>query len=99
MNKPLAFLEDAIAEGRSAWEWYADRSAKAAQRFQDALDKAWNEILEDPRRWPTYLHGTQYYPIRRFPYLVVFRETSTAIEILAIAHAHRKAGYWKRRLE
>ena len=53
MNKPLAFLEDAIAEGRSAWEWYADRSAKAGQRFQDALDKAWNEILEDPRRWPT----------------------------------------------
>jgi plasmid stabilization system protein ParE len=99
MNKPLFFLEDAVAEGRNAWEWYKDRSPKAAQRFQDALDKGMEEIQENPARWPSYLHGTQFYLIRRFPYLIVFREASTTIEIIAVAHTHRKEGYWKRRLD
>jgi plasmid stabilization system protein ParE len=99
MNKPLIFLDDAVEEGRHAWKWYEDRSRKAAQRFQDALVKGLEEIHENPARWPTYLHATQYYPIRRFPYLIVYRETPSSIEILAIAHAHRKEGYWKRRLE
>lgn len=98
MNKPLAFLDDAVAEGRHAWEWYAERSPAAAQRFQEALEGGWDEIHSDPARWPRYLHGTQYYQIPRFPYLIVFRETLATIEILAIAHAHRKEGYWKRRV-
>jgi hypothetical protein len=36
--------------------------------------------------------------LRRFPFAIVYREKQDAIQILAIAHGHRRPKYWKRRL-
>ena len=98
MVKPLHFHPQAFAEGRAAWEWYAAQSKNAANRFQDELIRAITIIQEEPRRWPEYILGTRVYQLRRFPYLVIYRENNSSLEILAIAHGHRKEGYWKRRL-
>ena len=97
MSKPLQVLDEAADEGRDAYQWYLDRSPRAAERFQKEIDRAIEEIGNEPDRWPEYVHGTRYFPLRRFPYLVVFRETAAAIQVIAIAHSHRKEGYWKRR--
>ena len=35
--------------------------------------------------------------MRRFPYLIVYRTTSTAIQVVAVAHGRRRPGYWKTR--
>jgi len=35
--------------------------------------------------------------LRRFPYSVVYTQDGPDILVLAIAHQHRKPGYWKRR--
>jgi len=36
--------------------------------------------------------------LRRFPFLIVYREVSDVIEIVALAHGRRKPFYWKQRL-
>jgi hypothetical protein len=36
--------------------------------------------------------------VMRFPYHVVYLETSGNLRILAIAHDRRKPGYWMKRL-
>ena len=36
--------------------------------------------------------------MRRFPYLIVYRVTASAIQVVAVAHARRRPGYWKTRL-
>jgi hypothetical protein len=36
--------------------------------------------------------------LHRFPYLVVFREQTSGVEIIAIAHGHRRPGYWRNRV-
>lgn len=36
--------------------------------------------------------------IRRFPYGLVYRAEPDAILIVAVAHLHRRPGYWRRRL-
>ena len=97
MAKPLQFLAEAADEGHEAWQWYLKRSPRAAQRFQQEIDRAIDEIGKQPDRWPEYVHGTRYFPLRRFPYVVVFRETDAAVQIIAIAHSHRREGYWRRR--
>jgi hypothetical protein len=33
-----------------------------------------------------------------YPYFVVFRELPRKIEIIAVAHAKRRPGYWLKRL-
>jgi hypothetical protein len=35
--------------------------------------------------------------MRRFPYLVVYREVSTGLQVIAVAHGRRRPGYWKNR--
>lgn len=98
MAKELQILEEAIDVARAAYEWYSERSAKAAERFQQAFELAMERIREDASRYPSYLHGTRYYQIRRFPYLVVYRELELVIQVIAVAHGHRREGYWKGRM-
>jgi plasmid stabilization system protein ParE len=92
--EPIWLHPEAIAEGRAARVWYAARSPEAADAFMVELDLAIRQIDGGPRHWPLYLGGTRRYLLHRFPFFIVFRETSTRIEVVAIAHARRQPGYW-----
>ncbi len=87
----------AVSEARRAYRWYLRRSARAARRFQTALETALEQIAQTPDRWPIYLHGTRYRLLRRFPFIVVYRQLPGRLQVLAIAHSKRRPGYWARR--
>jgi toxin ParE1/3/4 len=78
-------------------EWYLDRSFLAASKFVDAVTRGIDLIVEAPHRWLAGSHGTRRFLLQRFPFAIVYRELPTAIQVLAIAHARRKPGYWKQR--
>ncbi len=94
----LDFHPAAISESRKAFLWYRQRSHTAAESFRVALEFAVEQITLTPDRWPTYFHGTRYRPMRRFPYLVVYRIHPDVVQVVAVAHAKRRPGYWFRRL-
>ena len=85
---------EAIREARAAREWYNSWSDEVAEAFMTEMDSAIEEIGMGPRHWPNYLGQTRRYLLRRFPFFVVFREANDRIEILAVAHARRRPGYW-----
>jgi toxin ParE1/3/4 len=95
---PVELHPLAIAEARAARRWYARRSPEAAERFVAELDRAIDAIGSNPAICPSYLHGTRVRRLRRFPYLVIFRQTTTALQVLAVAHGKRRPGYWKKRI-
>jgi toxin ParE1/3/4 len=95
----LEFLEEAVAEAQAAHDWYAGRSQNAAGRFMDELDQVLSKITEDPGRWPKFYKSARYAQMRRYPFLVIFRKRADFIEVIAVAHAKRKPGYWKKRLK
>jgi plasmid stabilization system protein ParE len=66
-------------------------------RFAEELEAALGRIVEAPRRWPLHLHGTRRIPVLRFPHLVLYREESTRILVVAVANGRRRPGYWKAR--
>lgn len=37
------------------------------------------------------------YPLRRFPYSLIYRATVDGIHILVVGHQHRRPGYWRGR--
>lgn len=94
----IEFHRRAIFEANAAWRWYQQRSQFAARGFLDELDFAVSEFSTDPERWPDYLHGTQCFKLRRYPYVVVFVQGSAQIEVVAVASTSRRPGYWRRRL-
>jgi toxin ParE1/3/4 len=88
----------AIIEARVARRWYARRSASAAHHFFAELEHGVAQITAAPQQWPTYLGGTRVYRLRRFPYLIVYREVVGAVQVIAVAHSRQKPGYWRKRL-
>jgi plasmid stabilization system protein ParE len=96
-DKPLEFHEEAAAEYEAAIDWYFERSRVAASKFAAEVNKALDLISQAPHRWPTHAHGTRRFLLRHFPFAVVYRNTPSAVQIIAMAHGRRRPGYWKGR--
>ena len=99
MTRPPEFLDQALEEAEDAARWYAERSLTAAALFSEEIDAAVRAIEQAPVAWPGCDHGTRRFLLRRFPYNVVYRVEPGHVVIIAIAHAHRRPGYWTDRLE
>ena len=93
----VRFHPEAATEYIDAHSWYAARSAAIADRFEAAVAKGVQRIVEAPNRWPNYDVTHRKLLLRRFPYLLIYREAAVHIWIVAVAHAYRRPGYWKRR--
>jgi plasmid stabilization system protein ParE len=97
-RKPVVLHPAALAEAEAAAEWYRRRSERAAAGFLDELDRAIEQISSSPKRFAIFEFGTRRMLLRRFPYLVVFRESVTQVEVVAVAHGYRRPGYWRDRI-
>jgi toxin ParE1/3/4 len=95
--RPINFSPAAAAEAEEAQAWYATESPAAASRFAKALARAIDRIRDEPTRWPHYMHRTRRYRLKKFPFIVVYRNRRDRIDILAVSHTSRRPGYWSRR--
>lgn len=89
---PLAADEAQAAERR-----YREQNETASGRFQRELDRAIGRISEQPDVGSPYLGNTRRVLLRRFPFFVVYRVRGGDLEIVAVAHARRRPGYWRAR--
>jgi len=88
----------ALEEVEAATDWYAQRSRRAAERFLEELDLAMDQIARNAAQYPLREFGTRRMVLRRFPFVIVFREALAGVEIIAVAHGRRRPGYWRDRL-
>ena len=93
-ERPFLFHPEARQDFVEAIEWYAERSLNAARAFQEAVKSAGLAISKAPELWPTYMHGTRRYLLKRFPSAIAYRLTEAQIQIIAVAHGSRRPGYW-----
>ena len=95
MAKAIEFLEGARTDFDQSFDWYAERSARAAINFSLAVDKAIEAITPEPARFPSTYAGCRYCMLKRYPFTVVFRDEVDRLVIVAVAHAKRRPGYWR----
>jgi plasmid stabilization system protein ParE len=85
-----------------AARWYEAHHVGLGIEFLDAIDTAVARIAETPRMGslvPGVPDQTiRRRAVRRFPYHVVYMELSDRLQVLAVAHARRRPGYWVGRL-
>jgi len=82
--------------------WYDERVAGLGVRFLTEVEAAFARIDEMPLLGPPWLHrrvppGVRRMFVRSFPYSAVYI-VEPRLVVVAIAHAHRRPGYWKVRL-
>lgn len=68
-----------------------------SESFVEELDRAIRLIRSTPLRWPKFRSGTRRFLMRRFPFSVVYRLEPDAVIVIAVAHARRRPGYWRKR--
>jgi plasmid stabilization system protein ParE len=94
----LAYHPSSESEIESAHDRYRRQSLQAGDGFYEELIPALDHIRDHPNLCSRYLFGTQRLVLSRYPYSIVFRERLHDIQIVAVAHAKRRPGYWSKRL-
>ncbi|MBX9791997.1 MAG: type II toxin-antitoxin system RelE/ParE family toxin [Pirellulales bacterium] len=96
--REVHFHRLAVDELRGAMQWYAQRSVAARDRFRAAIFEAVERIAANPELPSPLVAHYRYVRPRRFPYLIVYEIRSDGTPfVVAVAHASRRPGYWRKR--
>lgn len=92
----------AASEARHAELWYESREPGLGDRFTTALGRAFDRLRENPDVGLVCLRRRSGADVRRillhrFPFAVFYTVIGHNVEVVAIAHAKRRPGYWKKR--
>ena len=88
--KPLEIHPEALAELKSALSWYLERNETAAVKFAAELDRAMDLLIATPQRWPTGEHDSRKIRPAPLPVCHFLSGEEAVIQVLAIAHGHRR---------
>lgn len=94
----FAFHPDAEREFDEAVAYYENCQPGLGMEFAAEVYAAIRRILRYPQAWATLSPGTRRCLTNRFPYGVVYEVKADTIRVVAIAHLHRRPGFWRERL-
>jgi hypothetical protein len=92
------FLKPALLELREAVAAYNEIRPGLGDELRDEVDAALDRIEFWPHAWSRASKRARMCRTKRFKYIVVYVPLEHEIIIVAIMHASRRPGYWKRRL-
>jgi plasmid stabilization system protein ParE len=77
-----------------ALDFYSKEAGRlVSQRFFSEFERVANLLVEHPGLGTPTVRGRRVFPLRFFPYSVVYREMEGCIRIVIVRHQHRKPGY------
>ena len=84
-------LADAVA-------FYRERAGTAlARTFLSEFERVVTLLMQNPEIGTHASGQFRIYPLRRFPYSVVYRSANEGLRILVVGHQHRRPSYWRGR--
>jgi toxin ParE1/3/4 len=96
--KPVKFHPQAEGELAESIDFYNGRIPGLGSDFLAVVKFVSRQVQANPLRRPLRRDGTRQANLPRFPYAIIYRDQPDRIEILAVAHAARRPGYWQNRL-
>lgn len=77
-----------------ALDFYSEQAgAVVAEHFLAEFERVAKLLVEYPDLGTPTTRGRRTFPLKVFPYLVVYRNLESSIRILIVRHQHRKPGY------
>ena len=87
--------EKDIAEAAAFYE--SEGSSKLAAMFVAEIKRAVNVLLEFPGLGTPRANGRKFFPVRVFPYSLIYRQTKDGIYILVVRRHRRRPGFGSQR--
>lgn len=103
MSKAIRLEDEASAELNDAARWYEERQSGLGQRYLENVHSTFRQLPQYPHAGvrlplvPSDLNIRRV-PVLRFPYSIVYIETTDAIRVLAVVHDRQRPGYWLQRV-
>lgn len=94
----VRFLEVAEIELDQAISWYESQAPGLGGAFLIEVLSAVERVSSYPDAWHPLEEGLRRCRLNRFPYGLIYAVENSDILVLAVAHLHRKPGYWRDRL-
>jgi toxin ParE1/3/4 len=96
--KPAVFHEEATAELDEAVAYYEQRNRGLGLDLLSVVKESVFRIRQNPKLGARYKNTPlRHMVVRRFPYVLFYREYEDIIWIAAVAHGKRRPDYWRRR--
>ncbi|MFP8490320.1 type II toxin-antitoxin system RelE/ParE family toxin [Gracilimonas sp. Q87] len=95
----IRLLNVAQQEMDESFEFYEEQMAGLGHDFLAEILATLKRIKQDTDAWTPFSNRTRRCLVNRFPFGVVYQVQVDAILVVAIAHLHRKPGYWENRIE
>ena len=93
----LVLLRAAEADIEEAFRWYEARRVGLGHEFVAEVDSAFERALGTPSSFPVAYRGLRRIVLKRFPYLVYFREHDEAVQVFGVLHGRRDRRRLRRR--
>jgi hypothetical protein len=93
-----SFLPEARDELSEAVTNYDNAKPGLGDEFDVEVEATIQRILTFPQGWPAISKRFRQCKTKRFPYGLIYELRGDEVVIVAVAHLHRKPGFWKRRI-
>lgn len=90
----VIFTKYAKQELEDAVHCYELEYSGLGKRFKEEVRRAALRIAEYPQAWSTERGDVRKYLLHKFPYKLLYSSEVDHILVIAVAHQHRKPGYW-----
>ena len=95
--KSVQLCSAAETDFTEALRYYAAWNPDVALQFDAEVDSALRRIAAGAEQFPAADDGHRYLQLRRFPFLIIFREIRDGITVIAVAHTSRSPDLWRGR--
>jgi plasmid stabilization system protein ParE len=98
MSLPIRLLPEARDEFDAAVDWYEQQRPGLGSAFLDPVRDVFGRIAANPQ-----LHGIVYQDVRKavvrkFPYVVLYKEEAGEVIVIAVFHSKRDPTIWQGRV-
>ncbi len=97
MRPTAYFTSSAKQDLVSARDWYEGEREGLGFEFVDEVKSATRRIESNPLEFATVYKEARICPVKRFPYVIVYRFIDDVLKILAVVHGHRDPEIWQSR--
>ena len=98
MADRLRFHRNVASDLREAMRWYDEISPHLGQRFRDLANERFDAIADNPEWFPFAFDDVRFARLKRFPYLMLFRERGDHVQVLGVFHSASDPRKWRHRV-
>ena len=95
--KSVAFHPDAEAEFSATARYYEAQAENLGADFISSVERTYTRLAAFPESGHPFGTRLRRVLVPGFPYGLIYRVESDRLFIVAVAHLHRRPGYWRGR--